>query len=75
MNAGWIPVALVPPPEGDRVLVCCETAKGVKTINIGYFDANGTFHGMGSSAKVKWWMPLPMMPGVCVADEMEDDGK
>ena len=58
----WFDIVLCPAPTDERVLVVCKNAKGVMNINIGYFDAGGTFHGMGSSAKVTHWMHLPKLP-------------
>lgn len=58
----WFDTTLCPPPVNDRVLVICKTKSGVRTINIGYFDGGGTFHGMGSSSAVTHWMKLPALP-------------
>ena len=58
----WIDARLTPPPAHEKVLVVCRTKKGVQNINIGYFDLNGVFHGMGSSAGVTHWMRLPKLP-------------
>ncbi len=53
-------------PEADsdtKYLVCCRTAKGLRSINLAWFD--GSFwHGMGSMAGVTHWMPLPDLPEV-----------
>lgn len=53
-------------PEADsdtKYLVCCKTVKGLRSINLAWFD--GSFwHGMGSMAGVTHWMPLPDLPEV-----------
>lgn len=49
------------PNENERVIVCCETKKGVKSINLAY-HANGYWHGQGSMSNVIAWMALPELP-------------
>ena len=63
-RGAWISVTRSLPEPGDtKYLVCCRTAKGLRSINMAWFD--GTFwHGMGSMAGVTHWMPLPDLPEV-----------
>ena len=60
----WIPTEQVlPPPDSNvRHLVVCEAKNGYRSINLAWIDDKGTWHGMGSFAKVTHWMPLPPLP-------------
>ncbi len=58
----WIDVNESLPPEGERVLVCCQTKKGLQSINLAY-QSDGFWHGTGSMSGVIAWMPLPQLPG------------
>lgn len=49
------------PNVNERVIVCCKTKKGVKSINLAYYS-NGYWHGQGSMSGVIAWMPLPELP-------------
>ena len=55
----WISVKKELPEEDKKVLVSCETKKGIKNINMAYIDNNGHWHCMGSMSRVTAWMPLP----------------
>ena len=55
----WISVKKDLPEEDRKVLVSCETKKGIKNINMAYIDNNGCWHGLGSMSGVTAWMPLP----------------
>ncbi len=57
----WISVDERLPEENIRVLVCCQTKKGVRSINIAY-QTYKFWHGYGSMSGVTHWMPLPEMP-------------
>jgi hypothetical protein len=57
-RSGWIPVTKQLPPEEEMVLVSCQTAKGVKSVNRAYY-MNDSWHGSGSMSGVKAWQPLP----------------
>lgn len=57
----WVPVEKQLPDEDVKVLVCCKTKKGVRSVNMAYL-LNGFWHGQGSMAGVTHWMPLPEMP-------------
>ena len=57
----WINVNNKMPDEDIRVLVCCQTKKGVRSINIAY-QTYGMWHGYGSMSGVTHWMPLPDIP-------------
>lgn len=54
----WISVKKELPAVDKKVLVSCETKKGIKNINIAYMDNNRFLHGMGSMSGVTAWMPL-----------------
>ena len=54
----WVPVDVSLPAENVRVLVTCQTKKGVKSINLAYY-LNGFWHGQGSMSGVTAWRPLP----------------
>lgn len=54
----WIPCSNRLPQNDDMVLVSCEAKNGRKSVNRAYFDGK-TWHGSGSMAGVKAWMPLP----------------
>ncbi|MDI9473099.1 MAG: DUF551 domain-containing protein [Bacillota bacterium] len=55
----WIDVNERLPEVNEKVIVCTQTKKGVKSINLAYIDADGWWHGMGSMSGVIAWMPLP----------------
>ncbi len=55
----WRDPAVEEPVDDEKVLVCTQTKKGVKSINIAYIDADGVWHGMGSMSGVIAWLPLP----------------
>ena len=57
----WIDVKERLPLPDMRVLVCCKTQKGVRSINLAY-QVNGFWHGNGSMAGVTHWMRLPELP-------------
>ena len=57
----WIPVGEKLPDEDVKVLVCCKTTKGVRSVNMAYL-LNGFWHGQGSMSGVTHWMPLPELP-------------
>lgn len=57
-RSGWIPVSERLPENDEMVLVSCQTAKGVKSVNRAYY-MNGSWHGSGSMSGVKAWQPLP----------------
>ncbi len=59
--AEWIDVNERLPLEDERVFVCCQTKKGVKSVNIAY-QSEGIWHGSGSMSGVIAWMPLPELP-------------
>jgi len=64
-RCGWISISQYR-PEADsdtKYLVCCRTAKGLRSINLAWFDGRD-WHGMGSMAGVTHWMPLPDLPEV-----------
>lgn len=53
-----------PKPDNNiKYLVCCRTAKGLRSINLAWFDG-AYWHGMGSMSGVTHWMPLPELPEV-----------
>jgi hypothetical protein len=59
----WISVTkkLPEPDSNTKYLVCCRTTKGLRSINIAWFD--GSFwYSMGSMAVVTHWVPLPELP-------------
>ncbi len=60
-GGGWTMLPELP-PEDERVFVCCQTKKGVKSVNIAY-QSDGIWHGSGSMSGVTAWMPLPELPG------------
>lgn len=57
----WINVNDKLPGKDIRVLVCCQTKKGVQSVNIAYYF-NGSWHGNGSMSGVTHWQPLPDLP-------------
>lgn len=59
--AEWINVIDKLPDEDVRVMVCCQTKKGVQSINLAY-QTGGIWHGTGSMSSVTHWMPLPELP-------------
>ncbi len=62
MKNTWINTTDRLPEPGDiKYLVCCRTAKGLRSINMAWFDGH-TWHGMGSMANVTHWMILPDLP-------------
>ena len=46
------------PNNDDKMLVITETKKGIRQINIAYFDGQ-FWHGMGSMSKVIAWAYMP----------------
>lgn len=46
------------PDNDDKMLVITETKKGIRQINIAYFDGQ-FWHGMGSMSKVIAWAYMP----------------
>lgn len=51
-------------PEADsnmKYIVCCRTVKGIRSINMAWYDGR-FWHGMGSMSGVTHWMPLPELP-------------
>lgn len=57
----WISVNNGLPEEDVRVIVCCQTKKGVRNINLAY-HTSGIWHGQGSMSGVIAWMSLPELP-------------
>ena len=57
----WTSVKERLPVEDLRVLVCCKTQKGVRSINLAYQE-KGFWHGSGSMSNVTHWMMLPELP-------------
>ena len=47
----WIDVNERLPEVNEKVIVCTQTKKGVKSINLAYIDADGWWHGMGSMSE------------------------
>ncbi len=61
MGNHWISVKTMMPVDGVKVIVCCQTKKGVQNINMAY-QSNGFWHGNGSMSGVTHWQPLPEPP-------------
>lgn len=59
----WISVKERLPEDEEKYLVCCCTVKGIKGINLAWFDG-AYWHGMGSMSRVTHWMQLPKLPEV-----------
>ena len=59
--SNWISVKDGLPEENVRVIVCAQTKKGVRNINIAYYS-DGFWHGTGSMSGVIAWQPLPEPP-------------
>lgn len=57
----WISVKDRLPEENVRVIVCAQTKKGVRNINIAYYS-DEFWHGTGSMSGVIAWQPLPEPP-------------
>lgn len=54
----WYYAAEILPNNDDKMLVITETKKGVRQINIAYFDGQ-FWHGMGSMSGVIAWAYMP----------------
>ena len=54
----WNNPAAILPGNDDKMLVITETKKGMRQINIAYYDGR-FWHGMGSMAKVVAWAYMP----------------
>lgn len=54
----WNNVAEILPNNDDKMLVITETKKGIRQINIAYFDGQ-FWHGMGSMSNVIAWAYMP----------------
>ena len=54
----WNNAAEILPNNDDKMLVITETKKGIRQINIAYFDGH-FWHGMGSMANVIAWAYMP----------------
>lgn len=54
----WHNAAIILPNNDDKMLVITETKKGIRQINIAYFDGQ-FWHGMGSMSKVIAWAYMP----------------
>ena len=57
----WISVSEKLPSENVRVLVACQTKKGLRSHNLAYY-ADGFWHGTGSMSGVTHWAELPILP-------------
>lgn len=54
----WLYADEILPDNDDKMLVITETKKGIRQINIAYFDGQ-FWHGMGSMSKVIAWAYMP----------------
>ena len=54
----WHNAAFILPNNDDKMLVITETKKGVRQINIAYYDGQ-FWHGMGSMSNVIAWAYMP----------------
>lgn len=54
----WNNPDVILPNNDDKMLVITETKKGIRQINIAYFDGH-FWHGMGSMSKVIAWAYMP----------------
>ena len=54
----WIPVAERLPETEERVLICTQNKKGVKSIMIGYYIQDSDYWA-GTKSDAIAWMPLP----------------
>lgn len=57
----WIDANKILPKDDLKVLVCCRTKKGIRSINMAY-RFNDCWHGNGSMSGVTHWQPLPALP-------------
>lgn len=58
----WINPNEMLPNNDDKMLVITETKKGVRQINIAYYDGH-SWHGMGSMSGVIAWAYMPDVNG------------
>lgn len=54
----WHSAANILPNNDDKMLVITETKKGLRQINIAYFDGQ-FWHGMGSMSGIIAWAYMP----------------
>lgn len=54
----WNNSAEILPNNDDKMLVITETKKGIRQLNIAYFDGQ-FWHGMGSMSNVIAWAYIP----------------
>lgn len=54
----WNNAAEILPGNDDKMLVITETKKGIRQINIAYYDGH-FWHGMGSMSNVIAWAYMP----------------
>lgn len=63
MSVRWISADKQVPEANDNIkyLVCCQTVKGIRSVNMAWYDGSH-WHGMGSMSGVTHWMTLPELP-------------
>lgn len=67
----WLYADEILPDNDDKMLVVTETKKGLRQINIAYYDGQ-FWHGMGSMSGVIAWAYMPDVSNFKKAGEQHD---